>query len=330
MSRLSIGRFFDGRLGIALGYALVVLIWGTTWYGVQTQLNGTAPHVAAALRLGLASLIFFAIAGLTGLNMRLTPKQWVLVSVQGMCFFGFNYVAVYTASQYLTSGVLAVVFSVTVPFNILADRILYGARPKLSLVLAASIGVGGIALVFSSELEAALGARDAVWGATLAVLAAVIVAVGNVLAARFASAQLGAIRLNAFGLAAGTLLISLWGLATGAPWSLNVTPVWLAGFAYLLVIGSVIAFGIYIKILPAIGPIAGAYVVVLSPVVALAISAVLEGLPVGLNTLFGVVLLLTGHSIIVAQARRSNRRLERLHEQASTPAPSKPPAAGIE
>lgn len=320
MSRLSTGEFFKGRFGIAFGYGLVVLIWGTTWYGVQTQVNGTAPHVAVVLRLALSSVIFFALAIVTGQSLRLRRAQLGIILVQGMCFFGFNYIAVYTASQHITSGVLAVLFSITVPFNIIADRVISGARARLSIVLAALTGVAGIALVFAGELEQALATRDAVFGASLAITAAAVVAVGNVLAARFASVQVGAIRLNAFGLAAGTLMILLWGLVSGAPWSLHVTPSWLAGLAYLVVIGSVVAFGIYMKILPAVGPVAGAYVVVLSPVIALAISAVLEGLSLGLNSVIGVALLLIGHSILVLQrdprAKRASPQVDEAEPQA--------------
>ena len=135
-------------------------------------------------------------------------------------------------------------------------------------------------------------------------LAAAVVAVGNVLAARLAATSLGAVRLNAFGLAAGTAVILLWGAASGAPWSLHVTPEWIASYAYLLVVGSVVAFWIYLKILPIVGAIAGAYVVVLSPVVAVAISAAFEGFPIGVSTVIGIALLLAGHSLLVFQRAR--------------------------
>ena len=292
------------RAWVAAGYVTVVLIWGTTWFGVHTQMNGTAPHVAVALRLGAASLIFFAIARAMGWSLRLERQHLRLVAAQGLCFFGINYVCVYTASQYLTSGVLAVVFSVSVPFNIVADRVLNGTRPRAAVVVAALIGVCGIAMVFAGELEHALAAEHAVLGASLAVLAAAVVAVGNVLAARLAATSLGAVRLNAFGLAAGTAVILLWGAASGAPWSLHVTPEWIASYAYLLVVGSVVAFWIYLKILPIVGAIAGAYVVVLSPVVAVAISAAFEGFPIGVSTVIGIALLLAGHSLLVFQRAR--------------------------
>jgi drug/metabolite transporter (DMT)-like permease len=303
---LNFPRILEGqRVWVAAGYVTVVLIWGTTWFGVHTQVNGTAPHVAVALRLGAASLIFFAIARAMRLSLRLERRHFAAVAAQGFCFFGVNYVCVYTASQYLTSGVLAVLFSVTVPFNIVADRVLNGTRPRPLVVVAALIGVCGIALVFAGELEHALAAEHAVRGAVLAVVAAAIVAVGNVLATRLAATSLGAVRINAFGLAVGTAAILLWGAASGAPWSLHVTAEWLAGYVYLLVVGSVAAFWIYLKLLPIVGAVAGAYVVVLSPVVAVAISAAFEDLPFGWEIVAGVVLLLAGHSLLVAQRARS-------------------------
>jgi len=287
-----------------LGYLTVVLIWGTTWFAVATQVNGTSPHVAVAIRLSLASSIFFALLFATGQRLRLRRDQAGIVLVQGLCFFGLNYAAVYSASQYLTSGVLAVVFSVTVPFNILAGWAIERKLPQLAIVFAALIGVAGIGVVFASELVRTPLTNEVLWGAGLAVFAALIVAVGNVVAAGFAAAEIGAIRLNAYGFGVGAIAIVLWGLLSGAPWLLELTPKWVAGQAYLVFIGSVVAHGIYIKILPRIGAVAGAYVVVLSPLIAMAISAVFEGLPIGPWAVAGIALLLCGHSILVFRGLR--------------------------
>jgi drug/metabolite transporter (DMT)-like permease len=289
---------------VAAGYALVVVIWGTTWFTIQTQINGTSPHVAVALRMGAASLIFFGIAAVSGLSLKLTYKQARMVLIQGFCYFGLNYVAVYEGSQYLTSGVVAVIFSVSVPFNILAEWLIMNARPRIVDLAAAFIGMCGVAVVFSTEIAHALSADGALSGAGLVVFSAIIVAVGNVLATRIVSTEMNAVRLNAFGMAAGTAVILAWGLVSGAPWILELTTPWLTGYAYLVLIGSVLAFGIYMKILPTIGSVAGAYVVVLSPIVAILISSVLEGLTLGGRLLTGVLLLLVGNSLLIIYRRR--------------------------
>ena len=297
-------QFLDGRIGIAIGYLCVVLIWGTTWYGVHTQVNGTSPHVAVALRLGTASLVFFAIALAQRLPLTLRRDQVPPVVIQGTIYCGLNYVAIYVASQYLTSGVIAVLFSMTVPFNIVAERVMHGTRFTVYVVLAALVGMAGIALVFSGELERALHAQNVLFAGALALLSAAMVAVGNVIAARLAATDLGGIRQNAYTLAAGTVSILLYGAVSGSPWTLEVTPTWLAGYAYLVSAGTVLAFAIYIWILPAIGSVAAAYIVVLSPAVAIGISAALENLTLGPSTLAGVALLLVGQSLLVTSRTR--------------------------
>jgi drug/metabolite transporter (DMT)-like permease len=163
----------------------------------------------------------------------------------------------------------------------------------------------GISLVFGSELESALAVQGAWWGAGLVACSAIFVAIGNVISVRLMHAKLSWVAVNALGMAVGTVAVLLWGVVSGANWVLEPSPVWLGGFAYLVLIGSVAAFGIYMKILPTIGTTAGAYVTVLCPVVALLISALLEGFRLQLLTFAGVALLLFGHTLLIRQ--RSGR-----------------------
>lgn len=293
-------------MAVGLGYAAVVLIWGTTWYGIHTQVNGTSPHVGVALRMAAASLIFFVIAVVARQPLRLSTAHYKLIGVQGLCFFGLNYLAVYAGSQYLTSGVVAVIISVTVPLNLFVEWLISGARPRLALIMAAAVGMCGISLVFSGELAGALGDRGAVWGAFLVVVGAALVAVGNVVSARLMSARLSWVSVNALGMAVGSTAVLTWGVVSGAAWELELDASWLAGYAYLVAIGSVAAFGIYMKILPAVGSTAGAYTTVLSPVVALMISALLEGFELRPTIYLGVILLLLGHTLLITQ-RASHR-----------------------
>ncbi len=290
---------------VSVGYLVVVLIWGTTWYGIHTQVNGTSPHIGVALRMGAASLIFVAIALATKQPLRLTVSQMRLVGIAGVCFFGLNYLAAYAGSQYLTSGVVAIILSLTVPLNLLAEWLIRGQAPKAAMIVAATLGMCGISLVFGSELENALSGDMRGWGAGVVASSAILVAIGNVVSAELMSTRLSWIVVNAFGMAVGCCVTLAWGALTGSPWVFQPTPSWLAGYTYLVFLGSVVAFGIYMKILPAIGTTAGAYVTVLSPVLALFVSAALEGFSIRPMTYAGVVLLLLGHTFLIRQRSRT-------------------------
>ena len=44
---------------IALLYATVVLIWGSTWFAIEFQLGIVAPEVSLVYRYGLAAMLLF-------------------------------------------------------------------------------------------------------------------------------------------------------------------------------------------------------------------------------------------------------------------------------
>src|SRR3546814_13642249 len=67
--------------------------------------------------------------------------------------FSFNFYFFYLAAAYLTSGLLAVVFSMTVVLNIVNARLLLGRRAAPRSLVAAALGVAGIAALFWPEIE---------------------------------------------------------------------------------------------------------------------------------------------------------------------------------
>src|SRR3546814_7153046 len=75
-----------------------------------------------------------------------------LLLAMGLCMFSFNFYFFYLAAAYLTSGLLAVVFSMTVVLNIVNARLLLGRRAAPRSLVAAALGVAGIAALFWPEI----------------------------------------------------------------------------------------------------------------------------------------------------------------------------------
>src|SRR3546814_13874240 len=71
----------------------------------------------------------------------------------GLCMFSFNFYFFYLAAAYLTSGLLAVVFSMTVVLNIVNARLLLGRLAAPTSLVAAALGVAGIAAPVWPEIE---------------------------------------------------------------------------------------------------------------------------------------------------------------------------------
>src|SRR2546426_1892988 len=79
------------------------------------------------------------------------------MALQGFLLFGVNYMCVYLAETEITSGLVAVAFSLLVILNIVGTRVFFGTPLKPSALLGAVLGIGGIGLVFLPEIGRATG-----------------------------------------------------------------------------------------------------------------------------------------------------------------------------
>jgi drug/metabolite transporter (DMT)-like permease len=77
----------------ALLYALVVVIWGTTWIAISLQQqSGISPNVAVFWRFFISALVLFAFVVLCRKLQKLAVKDHLFCVLQACCIFGFNFV----------------------------------------------------------------------------------------------------------------------------------------------------------------------------------------------------------------------------------------------
>jgi len=102
-----------------LFYSGVVLIWGTTWFAILFQLGEVDPLISIIYRFAIAATLLMVYCLLTGRNMRLSLKDHLFMVFLGLFLFSLNYWLFYVAELHLASGLVAVVFSTMVIWNIL-------------------------------------------------------------------------------------------------------------------------------------------------------------------------------------------------------------------
>ena len=107
----------------ALFYALTSLIWGSTWLVITFQLGVVPPEASIVYRFVLAALILLVYAAARRLPMRFSPRQHAFIALQGTFLFSLNYILVYLAEQNLTSGLVAIVFSMLILSNVVLGAI---------------------------------------------------------------------------------------------------------------------------------------------------------------------------------------------------------------
>ncbi len=288
----------------AVLYLATVLIWGSTFFAIRFQLGSVPETVSIGWRFTLATLMLMGWCLWKGVPLRFDRRAHGWMFLQGVFLFGLNYVLVYFATERLTSGLIAVLFSTIVFMNILNGALFLRRRTTVAVLGGASMGLLGIALVFWPELMHLEGRSEALTGMLLGLGGTYIASLGNVISARNQAAGLPVVQTNAWGMAYGALLTLGWALLSGQPLRFEWTLPYVSSLVYLALFGSVLAFGAYLTLLGRIGADKAAYAMVLFPLVALGLSTLFEGYQWTPESLAGMVLVVLGNVVMMARPER--------------------------
>jgi drug/metabolite transporter (DMT)-like permease len=287
----------DRTPGPAVLFLIATLIWGSTWLAIRYQLGVVAPEVSVVYRFTAAGLLLAAWCAATRRSLRFPAREHRFLALQGVLFFGFNYVAVYVAEQYVTSGLVAVLFATMVFMNPIGMWLVYRTPLSARMFAAATLGVAGVALLFLPEIAAARSGGETVRGIAYAIAGTALATGGNVAAVRNQKAGIPIFPGTAWGMLYGALAAALAAIAQGVAWTFDSRPAYLWSFTYLVLAGSIAAFAAYLTLLKKIGAGPSAFVTVATPVVALALSTVFEGYRWNGVAALGVALAVAGNVI---------------------------------
>lgn len=287
----------------AIFYIVSCLIWGSTWLAITFQLGVVAPEASIVYRFALASLILLTYSAVRRLPMRFTLRQHAFIALQGLFLFSLNYITVYLAEQVLTSGLVAIVFSTLILFNVVLGAILLKNPMRPRVAFGGLIGVGGLALVFWPELSEFAAGGGSRLGLLLSFAAALSASLGNVISARNQRAGLPVVQTNAYGMAYGAAATAIIALARGVGFAFDPSAGYVLSLLYLAVFGSVVAFGTYLTLIGRLGVDLAGYIGVVFPLVALVLSTLFEGLTWNGLSLAGVALVAGGNVLALSRRR---------------------------
>ncbi len=285
-------------------FLISTLIWGSTWLVIKFQLGRVSPIVSVGWRFALAALMLLAYSLLRRRPLRFGVRDHAWIALQGVLLFGLNYMGIYLAEQYLTSGLVAVVFSLVVFLNAVGMRIFFGWPIRPTAVVAAVLGTSGVALIFARELPGLSSASGELRGLVLATSATVLASLGNMVATRNQRRQWPVLQVNAWSMLYGAGFVLLTAIVSGARLDFELTWAYVSSLIYLSLLGSALAFGAYLTLMQRIGADRAVYTTVTIPIVALLLSTVFEHMQWHLETFTGVAACVGGTALALGRRTR--------------------------
>ena len=280
-------------------YLVAVLIWGTTWFAITFQLGVVAIEWSLVYRFALATVLLFAICLVTGRKLKFPRRAHLVFLGLGAFLFSSNYYFSYLGVAYITSGLVAVVFSTLPLMNIFNGRVFLKRRLEPAIVVASLVGIGGIALMFWPELGAGADNDKALLGMVIVLIATYLASLGNTIAGGRSASKLPVLSMSAWGMLYGTGFLTATSLLNGNPVAFEITKPYIFSLVYLSLFGTVIAFTSYLELIKRIGAERAGYISVAFPVVALAISTFFEGYQWSIPAALGMMLVLGGNVYIL-------------------------------
>jgi len=286
-------------------------IWGSTWLVIKFQLGVVAPEISVVYRFALASLLLVGGCVVIRQPLKFAARNHLFFAGLGLLMIALNYVFVYRAEQVLTSGLVAVLYSTMVYMMPIAMRVAFGVPLKATTFVAATLCVGGIAFLFLPELDAARKIDAVAQGVAYSLAAVLVCCIGNLIVVRNHNAGIPTIPATAWSFVYGTAFVAVWALCRGEAWTFDTQPAYVLSLAYLAVFGSVVAFVAYFTLVKRVGAGPSAYVQILTPVIAMLLSTLVEGYRWNLVAVFGVLLAVLGNWIALTPAARNAHAEER-------------------
>ena len=287
-------------------YVLTVLIWGTTWIALKLQLGPVPIPWSIAYRFALAAAVLFLWLAATGRLKRPDARAMRLIAAQGLCLFCLNFICFLNASRFIPSGLVAVLFSTATVWNAFNARVFLG-RPLAPRVLAGSaLGMLGLAALFWPELTRHGASPGTLAGLALGLAGTLCFSAGNMLSARLQALGHAPVVTNAWGMLVGAAVLAAGCGAAGVGWAFDPSPTYVGALLYLAIPGSVIGFTAYLTLVGRLGPERAAYSTVLFPVVALNVSAWVEGYQWTAPALLGLVLVMAGNVIVFRKPKAAS------------------------
>jgi drug/metabolite transporter (DMT)-like permease len=288
-------------------YSITVLIWGSTWLAIKFQLGVVAPEASIAYRFALAAFLLMVYVYIRKLPMRFKLQDHLFFATQGLLLFSLNYILVYLAEQYLTSGLVSVIFSMIIVLNVIFGAIFLRNPIRPRVVGGAALGLFGLIIVFRPELTSFDPADGMTLGILMGVGSVISASLGNIVSARNQRAGLPVIQTNAFGMAYGALFMFLLAITRGVDFNFDPSFAYVGSLLFLAIFGSIVAFSTYLTLLGRIGPDRAAYVTVLFPIIALILSTLFEGLSWSFSGIFGVILVLLGNAFVLFKFQNTEK-----------------------
>lgn len=285
MTETSIYRIDSKSL---IAFVFVVFLGGSNSVAIRFSNLELAPFWGAFLRLMPAALIYWAIFFGRKMSMP-TFKDSAVIAVNGFISTGVGFALLYWGLQTVPVSLATVVISTGPLFTLILAVLHRLEKFRFQSLIGGLIAFTGLAIAINAQP----GGRELIPGIIALLVGALIGAEGNIIF-KIYSLNSGPVIINALSLFAGALFLGIASLFAQEAWGLPSTLAGWTALTYLIIFGSVLMFYLFVYVLTRWTASAASYSILLFPLSATVLAALLANETVTIPFILGGLIVLVG------------------------------------
>jgi drug/metabolite transporter (DMT)-like permease len=294
----------NDKLAPYAAWLAVCVLWGTTYLAIRVGLETLQPMLFAGLRFLSAGLLLFGFARFIKRERLPQGREWLDLAIVGILLLVIGNGLVIWSEQWLTSGMAALLVA-TSPFWVAGFELLdrKGERLTLRALVGMLIGFGGLLLLVAPDLYGFAGGIQYLAGIIAVQIACAGWSGGSVYAKR-RGLKVSPLMGSALQMLIAGVILTAGATARGEMSGLQFSGRSAAAFGYLVIFGSIIAFGCYtyaVQTLPLSLVSTYSYV---NPVIAVLLGWVILSEPLGWRVIISTTIILAGVALVKTAPKR--------------------------
>ncbi|MEE8341906.1 MAG: DMT family transporter [Candidatus Neomarinimicrobiota bacterium] len=282
---------------IYIAYALLSIIWGTTWYALKVSLNeGMVPTYAVGIRFFCSGLIFW---GILFFRREKPPMNNRAISIYlqfGFLNFGISYALTYWATQFIYSNLASILWaSFPIITALMAHFYLPNDKLNKKKMISLALGIAGTFFIISQSGN--LGGENVSIGIIVILIAIIIAAWPNAYLKKYGS-EVNTFQLNAMSHSIGGIFLLCIAIFTEPGQAMIWTKINVLATVYLIIFGSVITFSLYFWLFSYLSLTQITYVTFFPPIIAILIGWIFLDEQLSFMILIGAGLIVFGALLI--------------------------------
>lgn len=308
------------RTRIIVAFALLYVLWGSTYLAMRIIVRDLPPYVAGAARYLVSGPIMLAACALMGRKIRITfadLRRLLVISILLLCM---GNIGVLWGEEYVPSGLASLIVALVPIWVVILEAWVFRAgRVTAKGIFGLGLGIVGLLVLLWPRIASGshLG-RLELFGSAILAAASFFWALGSVFSHRF-TLSVDVFASAAWQMTLAGLVNGLISFATGQFHHTHWTTTAISAIGYLVVFGSWLGYSAYIYLLEHVPTPKVATYAYVNPIVAVFLGWIILHEQVDAFMLVGTVIIIASVWLVNTAKLRSLPHKTETHEAAPCP-----------